>query len=270
MKLETYTTPKVNFTINTVYWKLTKSDSFVPVIKFIGKIDSDKELELLKFYLNDEFHDDSYYRIVDFSNLQNNTSHHFRLGHIYEDRFIFIKGNFVIEEKNVFDGKLDAFNYCSELLKKTYHDGKVRVYDNKFHLPEFVKALDHVHFLLFETKLDEKNKLGYFKVTGKYPGPTADLDDDILEAKRLYASLNKFLKFSEVESIIIDITGFEYQYLDKYLEDFIPTYSDFDNSKKVIYIINENTDTTYGFVRNSKLFFNLDQAIEFLNKNIIE
>lgn len=270
MKLETYTTPKVNFTINTVYWKLTKSDSFVPVITFIGKIDSDKELELLKFYLNDEFHDDSYYRIVDFSNLQNNASHHFRLGHIYEDRFIFIKGNFVIEEKNVFDGKLDAFNYCSELLKKTYHDGKVRVYDNKFHLPEFVKALDHVHFLLFETKLDEKNKLGYFKVTGKYPGPTADLDDDILEAKRLYASLNKFLKFSEVEIIIIDITGFEYQYLDKYLEDFIPTYSDFDNSKKVIYIINENTDTTYGFVRNSKLFFNLDQAIEFLNKNIIE
>lgn len=265
MKLETYTTPKVNFTINTVYWKLTKSDSFVPIITFIGKIDSDKELELLKFYLNDEFHDDSYYRIVDFSNLQNNTSHSFKLNYIYEDTFIFIKGNFIIEEKNVFDTELDAINYCSSLMRKKYFDGKIRIYDDKYNKPKFIEALNHIHFFSFEMKHDKKNELGYFKITGEYPGFTNDIDDDILETKRFYSTLNKFLKFSEVKHVIIDITDFKYQYLDKYLQDFIPSYQDFDsNPAKVSYIINEDTDSTYGFIKNSKLFFSLDEALETL------
>lgn len=92
MKLETYIAPKTNFTIHTIYWKLTKSDSYIPIINIIGRIDSIKELELLKFYLNEEFYDNTYYRIINFSDLQNNTNQPFELKHIYKDRFIFIKG----------------------------------------------------------------------------------------------------------------------------------------------------------------------------------
>ncbi|WP_300685045.1 hypothetical protein, partial [Chryseobacterium sp.] len=218
---------------------------------------------LLKFYLNEEFYDNTYYRIINFSDLQNNTNQPFELKHIYKDRFIFIKGNFIIEENNVFDTKLNAINYCSELLKKTYYDGKTRIYDDRYNKPKFIKALDHVHFFSFEIKLDKKNELGYFKIIGTYPGSTNDLDDDILETKRLYASLNKFLRFSGVEHIIIDITNFKYQYLDKYLMDFIPTYKDFDNNpSKVSYIINKDTDTTYGFIKNSKMFYDLDEAMK--------
>ncbi len=267
MELEKYTIPKTNFTINIIYWKLTKSDAFIPIINIIGRIDSIVEMELLKFYLNEELYDNTYYRIINFSALQNKTNHPFRLKNIYEDRFIFVKGNLIIEENHVFDTELDALNYCSELLKKTYNDGKVRIYDNEHHKPKFIKALDHTHFISFEMKLDKENKLGYFKILGNYPGSTNDLDDDILETKRLYANLNKFLKFSAVEHIIIDITDFKYQYLDKYLQDFIPRYEDFDNNPiKVSYIINKDTDITYGFVKNSKLFFNLDSALKSLKK----
>lgn len=266
MKLEAYTEPKTYFITQTVYWKLTKSDSYVPIINITGKIDSMEESELLKFYLNEEFYDDTTsYRIINFSDLQNNTNTPFRLNPIYKDRFIFIKGNFSIEENNVFDTELEALNYCSGLLKKEYYDGKIRIYDDQYQKPKFVEALEHTHFISFEIKHDQKNGLGYFKITGAYPGPTKDLEDDILETKRLYSALKKFLRFSGIKHVIIDITDFKYQYLDKYLEDFMPSYEDFEsNPFKVSYIINKNTDTTYGFVKNSKLFFDLDEAIKTL------
>lgn len=267
MKLEAYTELKTHFIPQTVYWKLTKSDSYVPIINITGRIDSVEEAELLKFYLNEEFYDDTTsYRIINFSDLQNNTNTAFRLNSICKDRFIFIKGNFNIEENNVFDTELEALNYCSGLLKKTYYDGKIRIYDDQHYKPKFVEALEHTHFLSFETKHDKKNKLGYFKITGAYPGPTKDLDDDILETKRMYAALKKFLRFSAVKHVIIDIKDFKYQYLDKYLEDFMPCYEDFDsNPAKISYIINKDTDTAYGFVKNSKLFFDPEEAIKTLN-----
>jgi|GEM_PF-1961286 len=270
MTFETYATPKVNFTTHTIYWKLTKSDAYIPIIKVTGTIDSIEELELLRFYFNDEFYDDNTsYRIINFSDLQNNTQQPFKLNHYYKDRYIFIKGNFIIEGDTVFETELEAINYGSELLKKTYYDGKVRYYDGNHYKPQFIEAVEATPFFSFETKHDKQNKVGYFKIAGQYPGPTKDLDDDILETKRFYATLKKFLMFSGVEHVIIDITALQYQYLDKYLEDFIPMYADFENNpSKVSYILNKETDTTYGFVKHSKLFFDLNTAIEALKERI--
>ena len=86
------------------------------------------------------------------------------------------------------------------------------------------------------------------------------MDDDIREVKRFYSTLNKFLKFSKVKHIIIDISSFEYKYLDKYLVDFVPTHDDFyKNPSKFSYIINEDTDTKYGFHEKSKFYYALEE-----------
>ncbi|GEN77699.1 hypothetical protein [Chryseobacterium hagamense] len=266
MNLQTYNLPKYPFDIEKYYWKLTKSHYGIFFIEIKGYLHSN-EVNILLFFLKEELqslYDSSYY-IIDLLELSLDENYILNLNDSSFDKYIFIGDVVNIKAKHIFNDTIESINYCSSLMQKKYFDGKIRIYDYKNDVPKILEYNDHVYSWNFETKYDEKSKLGYFKLIGTYPVSFRNLDDDILETKRFYSTLNKFLKFSEVRHVIIDITDFKYQYLDKYLQDFIPTYQDFDsNPAKVSYIINEDTDTTYGFIKNSNLFFSLDEALETL------
>ncbi|MFC7348966.1 hypothetical protein ACFQO9_19790 [Chryseobacterium zhengzhouense] len=266
MSLHTYDLPKYPFNIEKYYWKLTKSHYGILFIEIKGSLHNN-EINLLLHFLKEELsylYDSSYF-IIDLLELNLVENYILDLKDDSFDKYIFIGDLDHIKAKHIFNDTIESINYCSSLMRKKYFDGKIRTYDYKKDIPKIFKYKDFIHFLSFEMMHDKKNELGYFKIKGEYPGFTNDLDDDILETKRFYSTLNKFLKFSEVKHVIIDITDFKYQYLDKYLQDFMPSYQDFDsNPAKVSYIINEDTDTTYGFVKNSKLFFSLDEALETL------
>lgn len=245
---------------------MTKSHYSVLFIEIKGHLHSDK-INLLLFFLKEELqslYDGSYY-IIDLLELSLDENYILDLNDVSFDKYIFIGDVVNVKAKHIFNDTIESINYCSSLMKNRYFDGKIRIYDCKNNLPKIFEYKDYTYSINFEIKYDDRIQLGYFKLIGIYPIPSKNLDDDILEAKRFYFTLNKFLKFSEVKHVIIDITDFKYQYLDKYLQDFMPSYRDFDsNPAKVSYIINEDTDTTYGFIKNSKLFFSLDEALETL------
>jgi hypothetical protein len=268
MSLQAYNLPKYPFNIRTYYWKLTKSHYGIFFIEIKGHLHSN-EINLLLFFLKEELqslYDSSYY-IIDLLELSLDENYILDLNDASFDKYIFIGDVINVKAKHIFNDTIESINYCSSLMKNRYFDGKIRIYDYKNDLPKIFEYKEYTYSMNFETKYDERSKVGYFKLIGTYPIPSKNLDDDILETKRFYSTLNKFLKFSEVKHVIIDITDFKYQYLDKYLQDFMPSYQDFDsNPAKVSYIINEDTDTTYGFVKNSKLFFSLDEAIKTLKQ----